>query len=901
MVRVLTVTFVGRSAIQTPGIGPGFSIWSYRIEPGSPGELPPGKLVAIGLPRAVDVRSSALYPGVPELQGSFLQRDADVSRQYAGREISATGAQVVSFVAPSYETRYEVLVAVGSSGQGLAPVRFATTSGGTPHTVQVLPAPVTGIAMSNGRPLTEFAGALPYASELFGVYKPLAGWFGRANTQRMGPALGVAELTEGEMFSGPAARDMTDNALAVVHDALADEAQGVLSPVGLVNLFRQYFFEFDTFLGTPVGHLWISPGGTVELVESSTRKTVVERSAEQFEESIHRSEEALTTQDDLASAVKEDNANDTKLGASASGGANFAGIYHADASASFSAGSSVKQSSEETHKHSRNQSSKVTSEIRRNFKTTFKTVTESTDTTSRRYVVQNTTDKLVNYELRRKMRKVGVQVQHIGTHLSWQAFMDDPGRTLGLGELIHVVPAPDLTSIRKPDPPPPLVVKTTPFTGAFPIRKKPGTQDPPEVNMEFVHHSPPDADGITSHDNSIHIVARMDYTPSPPEQGYKLQDARFLSAAPGRDFIPHLIRVNPEGTGFAVFALFVNSGDLSPIGLTFDLTWSPPSTNEAHERYAAEKKLYDAEVAELQRTAYAEAVRDRAKLTRGIPQRRSEDLRREERHTVYAYLTRKLELFDDAHLGAELLRQIFDVDEMLYFVAPNYWRPGNHPPIGDTSKGPYPVPKPASPAEIAADHLAGTTVTSSYSHTSRNNALVLDVPSQTLVLKDEWRINYPIAEDGPPAPMGSSLGWLIQIDGDERRNQFLNAAWVKAVLPIRPGHELEAIEWLEQGDVEGEAGLGLPYPFQPDDPPAYQNKTVGEVLELLAAELKASNTNIDNNLVTEKVFEKGFDPLEGGFRPAEPYQVFDQWREVLPTDQVVAVEVQYDPKTGQQP
>jgi hypothetical protein len=73
------------------------------------------------------------------------------------------------------------------------------------------------------------------------------------------------------------------------------------------------------------------------------------------------------------------------------------------------------------------------------------------------------------------------------------------------------------------------------------------------------------------------------------------------------------------------------------------------------------------------------------------------------------------------------------------------------------------------------------------------------------------------------------------------------------------------------------------------------------VLELLAAELKASNTNIDNNLVTEKVFEKGFDPLEGGFRPAEPYQVFDQWREVLPTDQVVAVEVQYDPKTGQQP
>lgn len=26
--------------------------------------------------------------------------------------------------------------------------------------------------------------------------------------------------------------------------------------------------------------------------------------------------------------------------------------------------------------------------------------------------------------------------------------------------------------------------------------------------------------------------------------------------------------------------------------------------------------------------------------------------------------------------------------------------------------------------------------------------------------------------------------------------------------------------------------------------------------------------------------------------------IFDEWLEVLPTDQVVAVEVQYDPKTG---
>jgi hypothetical protein len=289
-------------------------------------------------------------------------------------------------------------------------------------------------------------------------------------------------------------------------------------------------------------------------------------------------------------------------------------------------------------------------------------------------VLQNTTSKLVNYELRRKMRKVGVQVQHIGANLSWQAFMDNPGKTLGLGELIHVVPAPDLTSIRKPDAPPPLVIKNTQFTGAFPILKKPGTQDPPKENMEFVHHSPPDADGITDYDNAIHIVARMDYTPPPPELGYKLKDARFLSAAPGRVFVPHLVRVSDDKTGFAVFPNFLNTGDKSPINLNFELTWDPPFTNDAHERYAAEKKLYDAQVAELQRAAYAQAVRDRVKAVSGIQPRRFEDLWREERHTVYAHLIRKLKLFNDPHLGSELLRQIFDVDEMLYFVAPDYWR-----------------------------------------------------------------------------------------------------------------------------------------------------------------------------------------------------------------------------------
>ena len=59
----------------------------------------------------------------------------------------------------------------------------------------------------------------------------------------------------------------------------------------------------------------------------------------------------------------------------------------------------------------------------------------------------------------------------------------------------------------------------------------------------------------------------------------------------------------------------------------------------------------------------------------------------------------------------------------------------------------------------------------------------------------------------------------------------------------------------------------------------------------LAQNVSAQESKIESTLATETVFENGFDPLEGGFRATgTPYEIFDQWIEVLPTDQVVAVE-----------
>ena len=233
-----------------------------------------------------------------------------------------------------------------------------------------------------------------------------------------------------------------------------------LSPLGIVHLYRQYFFELDTFLGTPTGHVWLSPGSTVELIEVSTRKTTIEKTVETSTEVTKKSESTTTDEDDISRAVKEDNKTDLKLGASVTVNQSW-GTGNATATASLNMDKTQQVARETTDKRMRQQTNKLSTEIRENYKSTFKTITEVTDTSSKRYVLANNTENLINYELRRKMRQVGVQVQDIGSYLCWEAFVDEPGNDLGLANLIHIAQPPDLLPI--PDqtevlPPPDQVV-----------------------------------------------------------------------------------------------------------------------------------------------------------------------------------------------------------------------------------------------------------------------------------------------------------------------------------------------------------------------------------------------------------------------------------------------------------
>ena len=306
-------------------------------------------------------------------------------------------------------------------------------------------------------------------------------------------------------------------------------------------------------------------------------------------------------------------------------------------------------------------------------------------------------------------------------------------------------------------------------------------------------------------------------------------------------------------------------------------------------------------------------MRERVTLASKITKRKFEDLREEERTIVYRNLIKALLTeglyknlpenpsgYESRHVLSELINAIFDIEKMLYFVAPEWWKP----------------------RAVASLQLGGASIAQSIGGSVIRWA------------DDEEYGKYFITDTSDPAVLGSSLGWLLQLDGDDLRNAFLNAPWVKAVIPIRPGKEQAAINWLKTVGVEGSDGLDNNYAapeaeleairadllaHDPSDPvQGHDQVTIDDAIRNLC--IKVEEKHILSNAVgrypedeidddnrvsatpVDKVFEHGFYPLKGGFKAKseEPFEICSQWIEVLPTDQVVPVPVKYDPKTGRQ-
>jgi len=678
-----------------------------------------------------------------------------------------------------------------------------------------------------------------------------------------------------------------------------NDKSGVLSPVGFVHLFRQYFFDLGTFLGEPVEHVWLAPGTTIELIEVSTRKKILEHSEETALDTTVRTESSTQTKDEVSEAVKNENSNSTKLGVSIINTVNY-GVYQGTASANFGVESTRKDAREQTQKNTREQAEKISSEIKRSFKSMFKTVTETTDTRSRRYVLQNTGQDLINYELRRKMRRVGVQLQDLGSQLCWQVFIDNAGADVGLSELVHFAESPNLSDIKQPEIGPPPAPINKPITIPIPFQAPAGHSNDdygPGANYGETTSLLPsgfyEGHRVNTNDEDAEdarvVMGPFHFKFDPPQSNYALTEVRLVGPKANQQAIGRPVdttMMKADGN-FSMVMNMVNFGGQPTISFDVVLVFTPQAAafTEYEKDKTAAQKQYNEEVSKARKKSFMENVRQRIDDASNIVPRPSWDLREEERTVIYRQLIQKLMLDSWAiaknnskkdsgsnlrlsHVRSEVIRSIFDVDAMLYFVAPEWWMPREH---------------------RSKHTLSITVLNQTVNLTNDDTVKWKDIESR--------QDNYLITEKSTPARLGSSLGWLLQLDGDNLRNAFLNAPWVKAVIPVRPGREKAALNWLRSIEGHEHDGWDSSYTAVTDEEKNLvaeledegKTSTIGNVLEKIAEKMEKENSEIANLLEVDKVFEHGFDHLAGGFDAGLPAnQVFSQWISILPTDQIVA-------------
>jgi hypothetical protein len=199
-------------------------------------------------------------------------------------------------------------------------------------------------------------------------------------------------------------------------------------------------------------------------------------------------------------------------------------------------------------------------------------------------------------------------------------------------------------------------------------------------------------------------------------------------------------------------------GDGASVQVAFSYTWEPSESVLA--AWEAQRQAAVATLTEEKLTKQFEQNRALITEKSKIKSRPANDLRREERYEVMNRMVSYLfgrgdDPSEPTPLEIEYFHRYFDIDAIFTYTHPSWWKPR--------------------------------------------------ISSKTVGLGREA---YEITAESEPAPLGSSLGWLIQLDGDRRRNEFLNSPWARICVPIRAGREREAIAWLAR-HLEGEVGYDV--------------------------------------------------------------------------------------------
>ncbi len=264
----------------------------------------------------------------------------------------------------------------------------------------------------------------------------------------------------------------------------------------------------------------------------------------------------------------------------------------------------------------------------------------------------------------------------------------------------------------------------------------------------------------------------------------------------------------------------IKQGDSLSVQVTYTYSWAPSESVlaawEAQRIAAVEKLTEEALTQQFERNKTL--ITEKSK----IKSRPANDLRNEERYEVMNRMVSYLfgradDPSEPTPLEIEYFHRFFDINAIFTYNHPSWWKPR---------------------------------------FTSKNVSMEREA--------------YEITAESEPAPLGSSLGWLIQLDGDSRRNEFLNSPWCRVCVPMRANREREAIQWLAK-HLEGEVGYDIN----------------GGPLATLIAEIEKYR-DLENKLGLNGADYVTVDSTPGA--PADPakpegvYPIVDQFDVTMPTD-----------------
>jgi hypothetical protein len=528
----------------------------------------------------------------------------------------------------------------------------------------------------------------------------------------------------------------------------------VVTPLGLMHRYRQHFFYADLQKGRCELIRALAPYETLEVVTTQEKITTTEETVIHETEVTTSSSREQKDSTELTDRVASTVARTSTTNIATSGGYT-AVLWNAGGSLSSNTTDSSNKTSERIAKTLNEITLKQSEQIRKKTTITTRVAETRSDSITTRHTFQNPSDKPVTYGLYKLGYEVKSVIQDMGPLLVWQTRIEKPGQSLATSVLLdkQVIPA-EVENLPKK-------VRVTLY-GKWVAQKF--TLDANEVlkiAFDKAMESANELHGYPEYQKAIDGF----YSSSAEKFAFKTTGISLVADHSGSkdhpEFIDHSSSVDWENIKLTDSRLTTEIEIIKSIpiwnncylyaNVEFQVPqlktkgYLPPDIGDPPPD---EKSLgYRVKLMEIASILNATLTpRDRASLYF------------EERKTILANKIATImqrapisgSMSDEILMLYLKINDIFDVSQLFYDV--------------DTFE--------------------------------------FQEAANLATLLKTGRPNYPlISKAEGKAPTGSSLGWTHQVDGDTKRDMFLNAPFAWACLPVRPGKEKDAIEFLQDQNL----------------------------------------------------------------------------------------------------